>query len=77
MSEPMTCIGCGRTLRVGARSDVCSRCGGRTRVYGYGEERHDRKELPAASRQETELEDDYGEESGPDSVCDDGGVEKA
>jgi len=60
-SELRCCLGCGRDTR----GLYCFRCGGRNPVVGRG------RGYPAAVVHDLPLEDDYGEESDADSVCED------
>jgi hypothetical protein len=59
--ELRCCLGCGRDTY----GLFCSRCGGHDQTAGKG------RAYPAVPTPGMPLEDDYGEESDADSVCDD------
>lgn len=60
-AELRCCLGCGRDTR----GLYCPRCGGHSPVAGRG------RGYPATPVHGLPLEDDYGEESDADSVCED------
>lgn len=66
-NEIKNCLGCGRDTR--AESGYCFRCTGHSEMGCHADsqidDRRGRRELKIG----LDIEDDYGEESSPDSIC--------
>jgi hypothetical protein len=70
-SEIYCCRGCGRDTK--RRSGYCVDCGGWPGEKSSRGQRHV-KDSTTIGEDPAELEDRFDDESGPDDVCDDGGI---